>query len=77
AVGLDALSFGIDPDTGQSSLAVGKYVADDIYVSARQALGQTGTEVSVTYELNDKINIESTLKPDGAQSVSANYKRNY
>jgi translocation and assembly module TamB len=76
AFGLDALDFGYDPDTG-ASVAVGKYLTDDVYVSARQSATGSGTEVTVTYEVNDNVTVESTLKPNGAQNVSANYKKDY
>ncbi len=75
-IGLDALSFGRDETTGAGVVSVGKYVSEDIYVSATQGLGTKGA-VSVTYDINDKVSIESTIEQDGAQSVSANYKRDY
>ena len=77
SLGLDALSFGVDSDTGEGVLAVGKYISDDVYVAARQSAGDAGTEVSVTYEVTDDFTLESRLKPNGAQDVSANYKRDY
>ncbi|WOI52043.1 translocation/assembly module TamB domain-containing protein [Parvularcula sp. LCG005] len=77
SIGLDALSLGVDPDTGRAAVEVGKYISDDIYVAARQSAGQAGTEITVTYEVNDKVTVESTLKPNGAQNVSANYKKDY
>ena len=76
SLGLDALSLGVGDD-GNASVGVGKYVTDDIYVSARQSVGDVGTEVIVTYEVTDDITVESALKPDGAQGVTANYKKDY
>jgi len=77
SAGLDTLSFGEDAETGGSTLTVGKYVSDDVYVSATQGLGAAGNSVSVTYEVSDHITVESTLEQTGAQSVSANYKKDY
>ncbi|MCI5048316.1 MAG: translocation/assembly module TamB domain-containing protein [Aquisalinus sp.] len=74
--GLDALSFAQDAATGAGMVSVGKYVSDDIYVSATQGVG-TGGSVSVTYDVNDKVSIETSVEQDGTQSVSANYKRDY
>ena len=74
--GLDALSFAQDAATGGGMVSVGKYVSDDIYVSATQGIG-TGGSVSVTYDVNDKVSIETRVEQDGTQSVSANYKRDY
>lgn len=76
ALGLDALSFGVN-DSGEGVVAVGKYLSDDVYVSARQSAGGTSTEVSVTYEVTDHITVESTLEPTGTQDVSVNYKKDY
>ena len=76
-LGLDALSLGVDPETGAASVGVGKYITDDLYVSARQSAGDVGTEVIVTYEVNDLMSVESALKPNGAQSVAAKYKKDY
>ena len=77
SAGLDTLSFGEDAETGGGTLTVGKYVSDDVYVSATQGLGDAGNSVSVTYEVTDNITVESTLEETGAQSVSANYKKDY
>lgn len=77
AIGLDALSVGIDPETGQAVAEAGKYLTDEIYLSAKQSAAEPGTEVTVVYELSDKVTIESTLKPNGAQNVAANYKKDY
>lgn len=74
--GLDALSFAQDAATGGGMVSVGKYVSDDIYVSATQGIG-TGGSVSVTYDVNDKVSIKTRVEQDGTQSVSANYKRDY
>ncbi|ADM10652.1 hypothetical protein PB2503_13074 [Parvularcula bermudensis HTCC2503] len=76
ALGLDALSIGVG-DGGGAEVAVGKYLSDDVYVSARRSSTGTDTEVTLTYEVTDHITVESTLEPNGAQSVSANYKRDY
>ena len=76
-LGLDALSFAQDAASGLSNLTVGKYISDDIYISTTQAVGGIGTSVSITYDVTDSVSLESTVEQDGAQSVSANYKRDY
>ncbi|WP_370337338.1 translocation/assembly module TamB domain-containing protein [Parvularcula marina] len=76
-LGLDALSFGVDEATGEGVVQVGKYISDDLYVSARQTARGTSSEVTVTYELTDDVTVESTLQPNGAQDVSVNYKKDY
>lgn len=77
ATGLDLLNFDIDPENGGGSLTVGKYVADGLFVSASQdAKGASGT-VRVEYELSDQISIETEVRQDGDQTVSANWKRDF
>ncbi|MEM9420987.1 MAG: translocation/assembly module TamB domain-containing protein, partial [Pseudomonadota bacterium] len=77
SLGLDALSVGLDSETGQATAQVGKYLTDDLYVAARQGAGTGSTEVTVTYDVTDTITLESTLEPSGSQSVSAKFKRDY
>ena len=72
-LGLDRLSY--DPEG--NSLTVGKYIADDVYISAVQGIGELGTAFSVVYEVSRFFSLETTLKSNGAQSLSGNYKRDY
>ncbi|MCQ8186195.1 translocation/assembly module TamB domain-containing protein [Parvularcula maris] len=72
-LGLDRL----DIDPSGRALTVGKYISEDIYVSARQSLSEVGTIISVVYEITRSISLETTLQPDGAQTLGANYKRDY
>ncbi|MEZ5921758.1 MAG: translocation/assembly module TamB domain-containing protein [Parvularculaceae bacterium] len=78
AIGLDLLNFNIDQnDAAASTLTVGKYVTDGLFVSATQdARGQSGS-VRVEYEIKDNFTIETELKQDGDQTVSANWKRDF
>ncbi len=75
SLGLDALTLGVED--GEGVLGIGKYITDDFYVSARQSAGEAGTEVVLTYEVTDDVTVESTLQPNGAQNVSANYRLDY
>ncbi|MEO1040852.1 MAG: translocation/assembly module TamB domain-containing protein [Pseudomonadota bacterium] len=72
-LGLDRLSY----DAEGQSLTVGKYIADDVYVSAVQGIGEVGTAFSVIYEVSRFFSLETTLKSNGAQALSGNYKRDY
>ncbi|VAW01261.1 hypothetical protein MNBD_ALPHA05-1195, partial [hydrothermal vent metagenome] len=56
---------------------VGKYVADGLFVTATQdAQGDNGS-VRVQYEITDSITVETEVKQDGNQTVSANWKRDF
>ncbi len=78
ALGLDLLSVDIDQaDSAASSLTVGKYVADGLFVSATQdARGQNGS-VRIEYEIDDSFTVETELRQDGDQTVSANWKHDF
>jgi translocation and assembly module TamB len=77
STGLDLLNFDLDPEKGGGSLTVGKYVTDGLFVTATQdAQGDNGS-VRVQYEITDSITVETEVKQDGNQTVSANWKRDF
>ena len=77
ATGLDMLNFDIDPESGGGSLTVGKYVADGLFVSATQDAQGKGGAVIVEYEITDNISVETEVRQDGDQTVSANWKKDF
>ncbi|MEM8988734.1 MAG: translocation/assembly module TamB domain-containing protein, partial [Pseudomonadota bacterium] len=75
-LGLDVLSLG-QSESGDTSLTVGKYVADGIFVSASQdATGKSGT-LTVEVELTDRITIETDVGQNAAGAASINWKKDY
>ena len=77
ALGLDLLNIDLDSETSASSLTIGKYVADGLYVSGTQnARGDEGS-VRIEYEITDNISVETELRQDGDQTVSANWKKDF
>ncbi len=77
AARLDLLNFDLDPEKGGGSLTVGKYVADGLFVSATQdAQGEEGS-VRVEYEITGNITVETEVKQNGDQTVSANWKQDF
>lgn len=77
ATGLDLLNFDIDPENGGGSLTIGKYVGKDLFVSATQDAQGKGGAVIVEYELTDNISVETQVRQDGDQTVSANWKKDF
>lgn len=76
-LGLDLLNISVGSDAGASSLEVGKYVAEGLFVSAKQdARGENGS-VRVEYEITDSISIETEMRQDGEQTASANWKHDF
>lgn len=78
ALGLDLLNFDIDQaDSAASSLTVGKYVADGLFVSATQdARGENGS-VRIEYEIDQSFTVETELRQDGDQKASVNWKHDF
>lgn len=78
ALGLDMFNVDFDEaDSSASTLTVGKYVADGLFVSATQdARGQNGS-VRIEYEIDDSFTVETELRQDGDQTVSANWKHDF
>jgi translocation and assembly module TamB len=78
ALGLDLLDVEIDEaDSAASVLTVGKYVTDGLFVSASQdARGEAGS-VTIEYQINNSFSIETALRQDGDQTISANWKKDF
>lgn len=77
ALGLDLLSVDFDSESGAGALSVGKNVARGLFVSARQdARGESGS-LRVEYGLSDNFTVETEIRQDGEQTVSANWKRDF
>lgn len=77
ATGLDLLNVDIDPETGGGSLTAGKYITDDIFISATQDATGGGGTVNVEYDVTKNISLETQLEQNGEQTVSANWKRDF
>ncbi len=73
ALGVDVLRFDSTEEEG-ASVSVGKYVADGVYVGARQAVGGTGGAAIVELEVIDNVVIDAELGQSSGSSVGANWK---
>lgn len=78
ALGLDLLNLDVDQtDSSASLLTVGKYVTDGLFVSASQnARGENGS-LRIEYEIGQSFSLETELRQDGDQTVSANWKKDF
>jgi len=77
STGLDLLNVDLDGPGGAASLTAGKYLADGLFVSATQDVNGNNGSIRVEYELTDNITVESRVRADGDQTVSANYKKDF
>lgn len=77
-LGLDLLNLQLDEDdTSSSLLTVGKYVADGLFVSVSQnARGENGS-LRIEYEIGRSFSLETELRQDGDQTMSANWKKDF
>lgn len=78
ALGLDLLNLNVDQaDSSESLLTVGKYVTDGLFVSASQnARGENGS-LRIEYEVGQSFSVETELRQDGDQTISANWKKDF
>ena len=74
ATGLDMVNFNAE---NGGSLTVGKYVADGLFISATQDAQGDERAVRVEYEITNNVTVETELKQDGDQTVSANWKHDF
>jgi autotransporter translocation and assembly factor TamB len=78
ALGVDLLNLEIDEtDSSASLLTVGKYVTDGLFISASQnARGENGS-LRIEYEIGSSFSVETELRQDGDQTISANWKKDF
>jgi translocation and assembly module TamB len=78
ALGVDLLNLEIDEaDSSSSLLTVGKYVTDGLFVSASQnARGENGS-LRIEYEIGQSFSLQTELRQDGDQTISANWKKDF
>ncbi|MEL6364258.1 MAG: translocation/assembly module TamB domain-containing protein [Pseudomonadota bacterium] len=75
--GLDQFSVAAGEDAASSSLTVGKYVADGVFLSATQDLAGENAALVLDIELTDRIGLKTELRQSGGQRASINYKRDF
>jgi translocation and assembly module TamB len=80
ATGLDVLRFeqgNNSSGTSGATLKVGKYVADNVFVSVNQGLGAEDTNVGVEVELTPNISVETSVGNALGPKIGVNYKIDY
>jgi translocation and assembly module TamB len=82
ATGLDVLRLEQGPSSssgtsGGATLKVGKYVADNVFVSVNQGLTSEDTNVGVEIELTPNISVETSVGNALGPKIGVNYKIDY
>jgi translocation and assembly module TamB len=66
-----------EEDDGGTSVRVGKYVLDNVYLEIEQGVGTEGGKISSEVELTPNITFESETGTDAHVGVGLNWKRDY
>lgn len=75
--GIDMFSVNRDDKTGDTSLSVGKYLSDGIYMSVDQGVNTQGSAVKLQIELKPNLQLETRMGNDDDNSVGVNWKKDY
>jgi translocation and assembly module TamB len=61
----------------ESTLSVGKYVRDDLYIEAEKGLGAQSGKASVTWEVTPNITVDTEIREDYSTGFGVNWKWDY
>ena len=75
ALGLDSLD--IEEGTEGAALEIGKNVAEDVWVGARQSLEGAGTEIVVEVEVFDNVDAYGAVETDGDTAVGVEWRKDF
>ncbi|MEX2643661.1 MAG: translocation/assembly module TamB domain-containing protein [Acetobacterales bacterium] len=76
ALGVDVLRFESGDDGGTTATA-GKYVADGLFIGARQGLGPDSAQATITYEVTPRISLETDVGQNAQGRFGLKYHFDY
>ncbi|MHA7772522.1 translocation/assembly module TamB domain-containing protein [Roseibium sp. M-1] len=76
SLGLDAIDINTDGDDGPS-VAVGKYINDNIYVGVEQGTGSGSSRVKVDIDLDRGLKVRGEVGADGSSKAGIFFEREY
>ncbi|MEM9141253.1 MAG: translocation/assembly module TamB domain-containing protein, partial [Pseudomonadota bacterium] len=76
AAGLDQLRIEQD-EQGNASVAIGREVAEGIWVGSKQPLGEGGTSVVVEIDVFEEVTIDTEVEQGGGASIGIQWKRDF
>ena len=77
SLGADVLTAGVNEETGNAEVTVGKYIEDNIYVGVAQGATAGSTKARVEIEVNENLSIESETDQSSNSSVGVFWKWDY
>jgi translocation and assembly module TamB len=77
-VGLDVLEFDFGDQLTEGRVGIGKYVRDDVFLSASQEFGEKKQqEVAIEYNITPNWQIRSSTTSDGESGIDIFWKKSY
>lgn len=76
SLGLDAIDINTDGEDGPS-VAVGKYINDNIYVGVEQGTGSGSSRVKVDIDLDRGLKVRGEVGADGSSKAGIFFEREY
>lgn len=76
SLGLDAIDINTDGDDGPS-VAVGKYINDNIYLGVEQGTGDGSSRVKVDIDLDKGLKVRGEVGADGSSKAGIFFEREY
>lgn len=76
SLGLDAIDINTEGDDGPS-VAVGKYINDNIYVGVEQGTGSGSSRVKVDIDLDRGLKVRGEVGADGSSKAGIFFEREY
>ena len=76
ALNLDQLDVG-EGEQGETTLEVGKYLTERVYVDVEKKVGEDGGKASVEVEITPNISVESEMDTESEVGLGINWKYDY
>ncbi|MEE4351814.1 MAG: translocation/assembly module TamB domain-containing protein [Desulfatiglans sp.] len=77
-MGVDELDIRQSDDEGaDTSISIGKYMSDQVYIEVEQGIGADTGKVSIEIELTPRISVETDMETTGQSGVELNWKWDY
>jgi autotransporter translocation and assembly factor TamB len=78
ALGLDTLTIGAGDSFGGSSVSIGQYVTQDIFLSYEVGMGRGGgNRVGVEYSITPRLKLKGSTSDNGASAIDFLWRRDY
>lgn len=76
SLGLDAIDINTDSD-GETSVSVGKYINENIYLGVEQGTGSDSSRVQVDIDLDRGLKLRGEVGADGSSKAGIFFEREY